>query len=99
MLDRLLSKHDYKPVDRKTAMRNYVMFKLFELAESEDEKTSMRALENLAKTNEIGLFDSRIEVNVNNKSIIELESDLQTLVSSILKRAPVTVDAEYQAIG
>ena len=50
MLDSLLAKYDYQMVDPSTKMRNYVMFKFFELAESSDEKTSMRALENLAKT-------------------------------------------------
>lgn len=101
MLDSLLAKYDYQLVDPTTKMRNYVMFKFFELAESEDDKTSMRALENLARTSDIGLFSERVEVNINQKSTEDLEKDLTQLVSSILGRAKKpaeTYDADYREV-
>lgn len=101
MLDSLLSKYDYQMVDPSVKMRNYVMFKFFELAESGDDKTSMRALENLARTSEIGLFSEKVEININQKSTEELEKDLSRLVSSILnkpKDAVQTYDAEFREI-
>lgn len=102
MLDSLLAKYDYQMVDPSTKMRNYVMFKFFELAEHPDEKTSMRALENLARTSEVGLFSDKVEVNINSKSTEELEKDLSRLVSSILnkaKTAGTTYDADFKEIN
>lgn len=102
MLDSLLAKYDYQMLDPSTKMRNYVMFKFFELAEHPDEKTSMRALENLARTSEVGLFSDKVEVNINNKSTDELEKDLTRLVSSILnktKTAGNALDADFREVG
>lgn len=105
MLDNLLAKHDYKLLDPAVKMRNYVMFKLFELAEDPDPKVSMRALENLGKTNEINLFNDKIEVNINQRPTEELESELQRLVGNILSRSDKTnkrkskpIDAEFREI-
>jgi hypothetical protein len=101
MLDSLLAKYDYQLVDPSTKMRNYVMFKFFELAENPDEKVSMRALENLARTSDIGLFAEKIEVNINQKSTAELESDLTRLVTNLLskkKNPHETFDAEFREL-
>ena len=99
MLNNLLAKYDYQILDPTTKMRNYVMYKFFELAENEDVKTSMRALENLAKTSEIGLFSEKVEVNINQKSTSDLEKDLATLVAGILgKSKSKVVDAEFREI-
>lgn len=101
MLDSLLAKYDYQLVDPSTKMRNYVMFKFFELAENPDEKVSMRALENLARTSDIGLFAEKIEVNINQKSTAELESDLTRLVTNLLakkKNSRETLDAEFREL-
>lgn len=99
MLDSLLAKYDYQLIDPTTKMRNYVMFKLFELAESPDEKTSMRALENLAKTSEIGLFSDKVEININQKSTAELEENLARLVGNILhRRTPDVYDADSEML-
>ena len=99
MLNNLLAKYDYQILDPTTKMRNYVMYKFFELAENEDVKTSMRALENLAKTSDIGLFSEKVEVNINQKSTSDLEKDLATLVAGILgKSKSKVVDAEFREI-
>lgn len=100
MLDNLLAKHDYQLLDPKAKMRNYVMFKFFELAEDPDPKVSMRALENLGKTSEIGLFNDKIEVNINQRPTEELEGELSRLVGSILSRKGKgrTVEAEFREL-
>lgn len=99
MLNHLLAKYDYQLVDPATKMRNYVMYKFFELAESPDEKTSMRALENLAKTTDIGLFADRVEININQKSTQEIESDLHKLVAGILgRKKSEVVDAQFTEV-
>lgn len=94
MLNRMLKKYDYALDDPISKMRNYVMFKFFELAESDDPKTSMRALENLAKTADIGLFSERVEININQKTTVDLEKDLSRLIQTALQRElPPVIDA------
>jgi hypothetical protein len=100
MLDSMLAKYDYSLSDPSAKMRNYVMYKFFELAESSDERISMKALENLAKTNEIGLFSDKLEININQKATVEIESELARLVTGILERRPVKsgfVEGEFTA--
>jgi len=99
MLNKLLSKHDYTLTDPVAKMRNYVMYKFFELAEDADPKVSMRALENLAKTADIGLFAERVEINIHQKTTVDLESELSLLLKNIASRSTLDVsnasDAEY----
>ena len=92
-LGKLLNKFDYVLDDPVAKMRNYVMFKFFELAEDPDPKVSMRALENLAKTADVGLFSERVEINITQKTTVDLEKDLMKLISGALKR-PKTFDAQ-----
>ena len=96
ILNKMLSKHDYVLTDPSNKMRNYVVYKLFEHAESEDPKVSLKALEFLAKSSDVGLFTERVEININQKSTVELESDLSTLIKSIARRSlatPNVIDA------
>lgn len=97
VLDGMLAKYDYALNDPVNKMRNYVMYKFFEHAENEDPKVSLKALEYLAKSSEVGLFTDRIEVNIHEKPTEDLKTELTSLISSILTRskAPVVVDAEF----
>lgn len=80
------------------------MYKFFELAEDPDPKVSMRALENLAKTADIGLFSERVEININQRTTVDLEADLSKLIHSVLERQTNTkaldtssaVDGEFE---
>ena len=102
VLEKMLNKHDYVLQDTSNKMRNYVVFKLFEHAESDDPKVSLKALEYLAKSSDVGLFAERVEININQKSTVELESDLTSLLTSIVKRTTLpsanAVDAEFSSI-
>lgn len=97
LLNKMLTKFDYDMGDPKAKMRNYVMFKFFELAENDDPKVSMRALENLAKTSDVGLFSERVEVSISSKDTDTLEKDVGRLVAGILNRKnkPVVADGEF----
>lgn len=103
-LDRMLKKYDYILDDPSAKMRNYVMYKFLELAEDPDPKVSMRALENLAKTADIGLFSERVEININQRTTVDLEADLSKLIHSVLERQTNTkaldtssaVDGEFE---
>ena len=63
-------------------MRQYLIFKMFELAESEDPKLAIKALEMLGKVSEIGLFSTKIEVTTTDKPTNELETELTSLLAT-----------------
>ena len=99
VLEKMLAKHDYVLADPSNKMRNYVVYKLFEHAEHDDPKVSLKALEFLAKSSEVGLFSDKIEVNITQKTTIELESELTSLIKSISGRTnTATIDAEFRAV-
>lgn len=81
-LEKLLKKFDYNLSNSTNKMRQYLIFKLFELAENEDPKLSIKALEMLGKVTEIGLFSTKIEISTNDKPTKELESELSTLLAT-----------------
>ena len=96
----MLSKHDYVLNDPANKMRNYVVFKLFEHAESDDPKISLKALEYLAKSSEVGLFSDKIEVNITQKTTVELETELTTMLKNISNRGNLgVIDAEFRAVA
>lgn len=97
ILDRMLAKHDYVLADPSNKMRNYVVYKLFEHAESEDPKVSLKALEFLAKSSDVGLFADKIEININQKSTVELESELSSLLKGIAQRSLTPKNNTYDA--
>ena len=100
MLDKMLAKHDYSLVNPHQKMRNYVMYKFFELAENEDPKISLKALENLAKVSDIGLFTEKLEVSINQKTTVELESELGKLLKSLIGKAPnKAIEGEYRELS
>ena len=55
---------------------------MFELAESEDPKLAIKALEMLGKVSEIGLFSTKIELTTTDKPTNELETELSTLLTT-----------------
>ena len=81
-LEKLLKKFDYNLNNSTNKMRQYLIFKLFELAENEDPKLSIKALEMLGKVTEIGLFSTKIEISTNDKPTKDLESELSTLLAT-----------------
>ena len=99
-LDKLLKKFDYTLANSANKMRQYVMFKLFELSENEDPKIVLKAIEMLGKVSEVGLFTTRVEVAASDKSTKELEKELSSLMSSYSIGAEFTsIDAEYEDIS
>jgi len=79
-LEAMLSRYDYEVVNGANKMRNYVMFKLFELSEDPDTRISFKALETLGKVAEIGLFSTKIDINITEKPTQDLEAELHNLL-------------------
>lgn len=99
VLEKLLKKFDYNLPNSSNQMRQYLVYKLFDWAENEDPKVSLKAVEMLGKVSEIGLFTTKLEVSTAEKPTEELESELTKLmktmglgaIESTVVEAPVEV--------
>lgn len=81
-LQTLLDQYDYQLPNSISKMRQYVLHKLFKVAEDGDANLSLKALEILGRVTEIGLFTTKIEIAVTDRPTAELESDLTTLLKN-----------------
>jgi len=81
-LQTLLDQYDYQLPNSISKMRQYVLHKLFKVAEDGDPNLSLKALEILGRVTEIGLFTTKIEIAVTDRPTEELESDLATLLKN-----------------
>jgi hypothetical protein len=100
-LEKLLKRFDYNLPNATNKMRQYLIFKMFELAENDDPKLAIKALEMLGKVSEIGLFTTRIEISNNDKPTKELEGELSTLLKTYSLgelSSNVVEDAIYEEI-
>jgi hypothetical protein len=99
VLEKLLKKFDYNLPNSSNQMRQYLVYKLFDWAENEDPKVSLKAVEMLGKVSEIGLFTTKLEVSTSERPTEELESDLTKLmktmgldaIESVVVKTPVEV--------
>ena len=97
-LEKLLKRFDYNLPNATNKMRQYLIFKMFELAENEDPRLSIKALEMLGKVTEIGLFSTKIEVSTNDKPTKELEGELSSLLKTYSLGELSGIEAEYEEI-
>ena len=99
-LDKLLKRFDYTLANSTNKMRQYVLFKLFELAENEDPKLQIKAVEMLGKVSEIGLFTTKVEVAAADKPTGDLESELNELMSTYSVGGELgAIDVTYEQIS
>ena len=99
-LDRLLKRFDYTLANSSNKMRQYVLFKLFELAENEDPRLQIKAVEMLGKVSEIGLFTTKTEVAAADKPTGDLESELNELMSTYSIGGELgAIDVPYEQIS
>jgi hypothetical protein len=99
-LDKLLKRFDYTLANSTNKMRQYVLFKLFELAENEDPRLQIKAVEMLGKVSEIGLFTTKVEVAAADKPTGDLESELNELMSTYSLGGELgSIDASYAQIS
>jgi hypothetical protein len=99
-LDKLLKRFDYTLANSTNKMRQYVLFKLFELAENEDPKLQIKAVEMLGKVSEIGLFTTKVEVAAADKPTGDLESELNELMSTYSVGGELgSIDVTYEQIS
>ena len=76
-LEALLTEYDHEIIKDATSVRRYVTHRLLEESTPDkDPKYALRALENLGKITEVGLFTERVEVTIKQQSTEELEDKL-----------------------
>ena len=72
----LFYRYNNDVVEDTVKLKNYVVTRLIEESDGDKATDRLRALEDLGKMSQIGLFSDKIEVSVNNKSTEELKQDL-----------------------
>ena len=76
-LEAVLSEWDHEVLDATRKLRNYVTNKLIMESTDPDPKQRMRALENLGKLSNVGLFAERVDVNVTHRTVTDIETELR----------------------
>jgi hypothetical protein len=70
--------------DESARLRTYAISRLLDLAESEKESVALGAIEKIGKIAEVGLFETKISIDIGNKTTDELEKDLQGLMNKYM---------------
>ena len=96
-LSALLSEYDHQVVKDAIQMRQYVTNRLLEESDPKMPASQrMRALENLGKITEVGLFTERTEITVKNMPVENLESKLYDRLRMLLPNEENTIDVTPQ---
>lgn len=85
----LLSRYDFSMADESARLRTYAIARLLDLAESEKENVALGAIEKIGKIAEVGLFETKITVDINQRSTEDLEKDLASLMSKYMDNLKV----------
>lgn len=101
-LKALITEYDHRVLESNIQARTYIVNRLLDIsnpnkAEPAKPSEQLKALELLGKVSEIGLFTERLEININNKSTEELESELVETLSKYMGQA-VPVDPRKDEI-
>lgn len=76
-LEAILSDWDHEVLDVARRLRNYVTNKLIMESVDPDPKQRMKALENLGKISNVGLFSEKIDITVTHRTVEDIEKELE----------------------
>ncbi len=82
-IQRVMNPFDYNSEHLVQQMRNFLIFKMIELAESDDPAVSLKGMELLGRTNFVSLFKDKVEVSFSTKTTEELEQELREMVAKL----------------
>ena len=74
-------------LDDKLAWQRFVMQKNYELSLDPDVEVRSKALERLAKTSIVGLYEQKVQINISTLPTEALQGKLESLVERINARA------------
>lgn len=83
-LESILSEYDREILNASTRLRTYVTNKLLLETTDPDPKVRLKALELLGKTANVGAFSERLEVNVNHRTVDQIDSELEQLLEKYM---------------
>jgi hypothetical protein len=99
-LEALLTQYDHMVIQDAQQVRTYVTNRLLEESNDPDPKVRMRALENLGKISEVGLFTERKEITIRDKSTEDLtellRNKLTRLIDGDAREIEDAEDAEFE---
>jgi hypothetical protein len=99
-LEAILTEWDQEVLDVSRRLRNYVTNKLIMESTDPDPKQRIKALELLGKVTSVGLFSDRIDVNVTNRTVSDIENELRkTLELYGGKTIDVTPDPDNKCLA
>jgi hypothetical protein len=83
-LEAILSEYDQELLNASTRLRNYVTNKLLFDTANEDAKVRLRALELLGKVSTVGLFSDKLEIEVKQRKVEDVDAELGALLEKYL---------------
>lgn len=83
-LEAILSEYDREILNASTRLRTYVTNKLLLETADPDPKVRLKALELLGKTANVGAFSERLEVNINHRTVDQIDSELEQLLEKYM---------------
>jgi succinate dehydrogenase flavin-adding protein (antitoxin of CptAB toxin-antitoxin module) len=83
-LEAILSEYDREILNASTRLRTYVTNKLLLETVDPDPKVRLKALELLGKTANVGAFSERLEVNVNHRTVDQIDSELERFLEKYM---------------
>jgi len=97
-LEAILSEWDQEVLDVNRRLRNYVTNKLLMESVDEDPRQRMKALENLGKISNVGLFSEKLEINVTHRSVDDIEKELAKTLEMYMGDAVVVEPTELDTV-
>ena len=91
-LNDLFHRYNNEIVEDTATLKTYVVTRLVEESDGEKATDRLRALEDLGKLSQLGLFSDKIEVSVNNKSTDELKEELAKKLGRYMGQVEVVED-------
>jgi hypothetical protein len=73
----IITEFDREVLDVHRRLRNYVTNKLVIDSANDDPRTRLKALEMLGKISGVGLFSERIDVNITQRTVKDIETELR----------------------
>ena len=97
-LEAILSEWDQEVLDVNRRLRNYVTNKLLMESVDEDPRQRMKALENLGKISNVGLFSEKLEINVTHRSVDDIERELAKTLEMYMGEAVEVEPTELDTV-
>ena len=92
-MSRLMTTLNRMPdLDDKAAWQHFVMAENYELANDPDVDVRSKALERLAKSSIVGLYEQKVQINVSTLAPEALQDKLEMLVNRINERALIAAE-------